>query len=276
MSYLQNFKYELSGPENGIKLVFLHGVMGSGANWRKITPAFQNEYRILTFDQRGHGWSFKPANGYAPEDYAYDLKMILDELGWQEVVLVGHSMGGRNALHFASLYPSRVKALVIEDIGPEGNPAAMQKTLDLVQMVPVPFVTKAAAKKYFEEDFVLQLGGGESARVLGQYFYTNIEQKSEGHADWRFAKEAIFSSLISGHFKPRWDAVRDLQVPTLFIRGGNSADFTRAEFEKVLSVNPRIQGVEIAGSGHWVHFDKPLEFIQAVKEFVVAIFGRAG
>ena len=69
-SYLQNFKYELAGQEGQPKLVFLHGVMGSGANWRKITSLLQDRFQILTFDQRGHGRSFKPKSGYAPEDYA--------------------------------------------------------------------------------------------------------------------------------------------------------------------------------------------------------------
>jgi pimeloyl-ACP methyl ester carboxylesterase len=58
-------------------------------------------------------------------DYAGDLKGILDELGWQKIHLVGHSMGGRNAFHFAGLYPERVQKLVVEDI----SPAQMLKAL---------------------------------------------------------------------------------------------------------------------------------------------------
>jgi pimeloyl-ACP methyl ester carboxylesterase len=221
------------------------------------------------YDQRGHGWSFKPESGYGPEDYALDLKLILDELGWQKVILVGHSMGGRNALHFAHKFPQRVLALVIEDIGPEGNPTAMQKTIDMVEMVPAPFVSKA----FFENDFVAQLGGGAGAKVLGQYFYTNIEARPDGTADWRFSKKAILSSLIKGHFQPRWEVVRDLKVPTLFVRGGNSTDFPRPEFLKVLEINPKIQGVEIPDAGHWVHFDKPDAFINAVRLFIRSSLG---
>jgi pimeloyl-ACP methyl ester carboxylesterase len=273
MSYLQNFKYELSGPVDASPIVFLHGVMGSGANWRKITPAFQKEFRVLVYDQRGHGWSFKPESGYSPEDYALDLKLILDELGWQKVILVGHSMGGRNALHFAYKFPQRVSALVIEDIGPEGNPAAMQKTIDMVEMVPAPFASKALAKAYFETEFVAKLGGGSGAKILGQYFYTNIEARSDGSADWRFSKKAILSSLMKGHFQPRWEVVRDLKVPTLFVRGVRSVDFPHAEYLKVLEINPQIQGVEIPEAGHWVHFDQPEAFINAVRQFLRSSLG---
>lgn len=266
--YLQNFKHELAGPENAPKMVFLHGVMGSGANWRKIIPAFQKDFRILTYDQRGHGWSFKPSSGYSPEDYAEDLRRILDELGWGQVILIGHSMGGRNALHFAQKFPERVEALVIEDIGPEGNPKAMQKTIDMVEMVPVPFQSKIAAKEYFNHDFVEKMSHNPKADILGQYLYTNIEQQADGRANWRFSKDAILTSLMEGHFKPNWQAVRDFAMPVLFIRGEHSDDFPKDEYLKVLDINPRVKGVEIANSGHWVHFDQPKAFIDAIKHFL--------
>jgi esterase len=268
MSYLHNFKYELSGHPDAKKMVFLHGVLGSGANWRRIVPAFQSDFRILVYDQRGHGWSFKPAHGYRPDDYAEDLKLILDELNWQKVILVGHSMGGRNALHFAEKYPERVEALVIEDIGPQGHVESMQKTIDRVQMVPTPFASKVAAKEYFENEFVERFGGGKAVRILGQYFYTNIEVLPDGRADWRFQKQAILETLVEGHFKPKWDIVKSLKMPTLFVRGELSPDFPKEEYEQVLQINPNIKGVEISGAGHWVHFDQPEAFIKALKDFL--------
>jgi esterase len=271
MSYLQNFKYDIEGPEAGQKLVFLHGVMGSGANWRKITPYFREKYRVLTFDQRGHGWSFKPEKGYTPEDYSDDLLKIIDELGWDKIILVGHSMGGRNALQFAHSHPERLIALVVEDIGPEGNPVAMERTLKMVEGVPAPFLDKAAAKKYFETEFLEKMKNHPQKAILGPYLFTNIEGKPDGSADWRFNKAGILFSLRSGHFRPRWDQVRDVKVPTLFIRGQKSQDFTAEEMKKVLHLNPSIKGVEIADSGHWVHFDQPAEFIRVLEEFLISL-----
>lgn len=276
MSYLQNFKYELSGSENSPKLVFLHGLMGAAVNWRKISLAFQKNFHILTFDQRGHGQSFKPplaadGRGYTPEDYATDLKMILDELGWGKIILVGHSMGGRNALNFTEMFPDRVQALVVEDIGPEGQRASMDKTLARIEMVPTPFASKPAARDYFNTTFIEANGGGETARIIGQFFYMNIEQLPDGRADWRFQKEAILSSLREGHFRASWDVVRGLRCPTLFVRGQHSQDFTHEEFEKTLQSNKNIQGVEIAEAGHWVHFDQPEAFIRVLKDFFTSL-----
>ena len=110
---IEQFHHQISGNPSGNKLVFLHGLMGSMTNWRRITPAFENDYQILTYDQRGHGRSFHPQHGYKPTDFAGDLKAILDELGWYNIHLVGHSMGGRNALEFAYLFPRRADKLVI-------------------------------------------------------------------------------------------------------------------------------------------------------------------
>lgn len=268
MGYLQNFKFDFEGLEGAPVLVFLHGVMGSGANWRKITPHFKNNFKILTFDQRGHGWSFKPAKGYGPEDYSNDLLQILNELKIDKIHLVGHSMGGRNALQFAHSYPDRVHSLVIEDIGPEGNPQAMERTLRLLELVPTPFSSKSQAKVFFENEFPLKIQNHPQKSILGSYFFMNIEEKPDGSADWRFHKEGILMSLKSGHFKPRWDQVRDLKCPTLFIRGANSDDLTQSELLKVKQVNPQIETIEIQNAGHWVHFDQPAEFARVLADFL--------
>src|SRR5690606_27868542 len=110
---------------------------------------------------------------------------------------------------------------------------ALEATMKLIEMVPVPFPSKAAAKEYFENEFTERVKNHPQGAILGQYFYTNIEQKPDGRADWRFHKSGILLSLRSGHFRPRWDQVRDLKCPTLFVRGERSRDFSREEFEKV-------------------------------------------
>lgn len=268
MGYLQNFKFDLSGPEDAPRIVFLHGVMGSGANWRKITSQMRDQYRMLAFDQRGHGWSFKPEKGYGPEDYSEDLRQILDELGWEKIALVGHSMGGRNALHFANAHPERLWALVIEDIGPEGNVKSMERTINLIDLVPTPFASKAEAKNFFEHDFLDKIPNHPQRHLLAPYLYTNIEEKADGTADWRFNKHGILTSLKAGHFKPRWEQVRDLKMPTLFIRGERSDDLSREELAKIVQVNPAIKTAEIAGAGHFVHFEQPQEFIRHLAEFL--------
>jgi len=61
MNYLDLYNYQLTGPETGRKWVFVHGLMGYGANWRKIISGLESTERVLAYDQRGHGRSQKPA-----------------------------------------------------------------------------------------------------------------------------------------------------------------------------------------------------------------------
>lgn len=264
MDFLNQFHYQIYGDSSSPKLVFLHGLMGFGANWRKIVSGLENRFNILTFDQRGHGRSLKPKDGYAPEDYADDLVKILDNLGWQKIYLVGHSMGGRNALNFAVRFPQRVISLVIEDISPESKLSDVERYEKLLGRVPTPFKNKKEAK-----DFLLNEFGDP---VLGNYFYSNLVENDEGLVDWRFSKHGILESVRMGRKVDRWDEWRSLKMPVLLVRGERSEDLTQSTFEKMLRENPNAKGVVIQNAGHWVHFDQPEEFIQNLDAFLSANF----
>jgi esterase len=267
MSYLQNFYYQITGPDQAPKMVFLHGVMGFTANWRRIAREFEKDYQVLVFDQRGHGRSFHPS-GYAPEDYAEDLNKILDELGWQKITLVGHSLGGRVALIYADLYPEKVTRLVIEDIGPSMNEIGSERIIKLVEAVPVPFVNKKAAKEFFETRFLDILKNNSKAHELSQYLYANIKEDEQKRGVWRFSKEGVIESVKKGRDRERWSEIKGLKIPVLLVRGERSEDLPRDVFEKVLKANPKIQGVEIEGAGHWVHSDQPEQFVKTLKQFL--------
>ncbi len=267
-SYLSQFNYQITGPENGRRWVFLHGLMGYGMNWRRIIKGLEDTERVLTFDQRGHGKSWQPLTGYAAEDYADDLFLIMQELGWDRIVLVGHSMGGRNALEFAHKFPEKVEKLVIEDIGPDGDPSAPDYYRWLFGLVPTPFATKLQAKEYFLNEFKgLVKGRSENPDTLGQYLYSNIIEKPDGTADWRFSKEAIVTTVIQGRAKDRWNELRSLPMPTLVIRGQTSKELSAEVFRQMCLANPRIEGVEVPNAGHWVHFDQPEQFLKAIRKF---------
>ncbi len=249
------------------KWIFLHGLMGYAINWRKIVSGLNKTDVSLIFDQRGHGRSWQPETGYAPEDYAEDVFRISQELGWQKFNLVGHSMGGRNALLFASKYSEKIDRLVIEDIGPEAQADATRYYEDMLGAIPTPFPSKLAAKQFFMNDFgkVAKLRG--DLETIGLYLYSNLIDRPDGTADWRFSKNAIFESIKMGRAKDHWRELRALSVPTLVIRGGNSPDLSSEVFSQIAVANPRIQTYEVPNAGHWVHYDQPEVFIRILKQF---------
>ena len=270
MSYLANFNYLISGAgDQAPKLVFLHGVMGFGLNWRTVTKAFDSQFQCLVYDQRGHGRSFHPENGYAPEDYAQDLKLILDELRWEKVNLVGHSMGGRNALEFAHRFPFSVEKLVIEDIGPVVRENAAESLLTLLNSVPVPFENKRLAKEFFELKFLEIFKARPDREGIAQFFYANIIEDNQGRAVWRFSEKGVRETIVAGRTQDRWKEIETLQMPTLLVRGELSRDLPRDLFDEVLKRNSSIQGIEIKDAGHWVHSDQPEAFIAALRAFLL-------
>jgi 2-hydroxy-6-oxonona-2,4-dienedioate hydrolase/2-succinyl-6-hydroxy-2,4-cyclohexadiene-1-carboxylate synthase len=104
--------YEQSG--RGPNVVMIHGLTGNLAIWHlEIVPALESEYRVTTYDLRGHGYSEVPPNGYTTADHATDLKHLLDSLGIERPHFIGHSFGADIALHFAILFPERVNRLVL-------------------------------------------------------------------------------------------------------------------------------------------------------------------
>lgn len=264
------------GPKEGASetpsLVFLHGVMGYAMNWRRVAKTFEDRYRVLAYDSRGHGRSahadlLSNPDAYTPECLAEDLHGILDELGWERVFLVGHSMGGRVAYTFAARYPERVRGLVIEDIGPVMSPDNVSLSSRVLQTVPVPFASKAAAKEWFATRFPVLFRDLHDPQALGAWLYANITESSSGQAVWRFHADGIRQAIVAGHHRERWQEIEQLRVPTLVIRGELSTDLPREVFERMLRGNRMIRGVEIAGAGHWVHSEKHEQFVAAVRTF---------
>jgi len=96
----------------------IHGLTGNLAVWHlRIVGALQKEFRITTYDLRGHGYSDMPPTGYSAGVMAADLKGLLEALEIDRTYLVGHSFGADVTLHFALLYPDRVENLIAIEAG---------------------------------------------------------------------------------------------------------------------------------------------------------------
>jgi len=110
-----NIHYQRIGQ--GPDVVMIHGIASNLALWLNIQRALAEEFRVTTYDLRGHGYSDMPPSGYNSADMAADLNALLDHLGIERTHLVGHSFGGLVALHYTVLYPNRVDRLILADTG---------------------------------------------------------------------------------------------------------------------------------------------------------------
>src|SRR2546426_1185089 len=106
------------GGDGRTPLLLLHGFTGHAHAWDTLSIALQPHFHVYALDARGHGDS-DPADTYTAAAAFDDISGVVDQLGLTSCVLVGLSMGGRNAMYFASQRPERVQKLVVVDIGPE-------------------------------------------------------------------------------------------------------------------------------------------------------------
>src|SRR5262245_40546978 len=113
------------GGDGRQPLLLLHGFTGHAHAWDTLSIALQPHFHVYALDQRGHGES-DHADVYNPIAAFDDLSGVIDQLGVSSLVLIGLSMGGRNAIYFTSKRPDTVQKLVIVDIGPEISARAAQ------------------------------------------------------------------------------------------------------------------------------------------------------
>lgn len=257
--------FRIHGAENnaslGAPIVLLHGLMGFAANWGKIWPKLENR-KVLVLDQRGHGRSFKaPSGEYAPEYYAEDLKNLLEELQWKNAHIVGHSMGGRVALRFASLFPEKTISLTLEDSGMESNPDRVSWIKKLLHEIPTPFSDREQAKRFFESHF-------SSDPMTGSFLHANLETKTDGKLDWRFFPAGMIETVLAGRATDAMEELKNISAPTLIIRGERSKEFPAEEAARMQLLRENIQLKTVPGAGHFVHAEKPEEFARFLNEFL--------
>jgi len=181
-------------------------------------------------------------------------------------------MGARNALAFTHLHPDRIQKLILEDLAVDLSQESMKYYKYLFSSVPTPFQDRESARQFFQNEFAKTVKTRENPSILAQFFYSNMKDQQNGEIDWRFSKEGILESVQEGTHKDTWLMLQSLKVPTLLIRGERSQELTRSSFQKILGLNPQIQGVEISDAGHWVHVDQPQHFTDVLKDF--AAIGR--
>ena len=113
-----SFQGLCSGPKNGIPVLALHGWLDNAASFERLAPLLLG-CRVVAIDQRGHGLSDHINRPYHIWDGVPDVVGILDALGWDQVILLGHSMGAAVSTLVASTFPDRISQLwLIEGLGP--------------------------------------------------------------------------------------------------------------------------------------------------------------
>jgi 3-oxoadipate enol-lactonase len=254
--------YTLSGE--GLPIVLLHGWMCNRRFWNETMHFLSQSCQVLSIDFRGHGDSDVPTGGYSLEQLAEDAYKVIEGLGFNRVVVVGHSMGGMVAQQFCINHMDHVSGLIlVTTIAADLENRLISKRIEL-ETPHVGF--RNAFLKYFDGWFA-----PSTDRKIIQWVRDEMLR----------VPDHISISLVRSYrqFDLR-SYLLNLSIPTLVIGAGADASAVPSESRILAETIPTAQLVMVKGSGHFPMLEKPMLLNKAIEEFLsihnVALKTRCG
>lgn len=241
---------------SGKPLVILHGLFGFSDNWQMHAKKFSEYYRVILVDLRNHGhspWS----DDFSYQNMVEDLFELFNKLDLSDVILLGHSMGGKVAMHFAQSHPDILDKIIVVDMGVKQYPLHHQHILKAFDSIDLENITARSEAERILSSFI------ESKGVV-QFLLKNLYWRDKGKLAWRVnfkVLEASMPEILSAL------PCKEVLIPTLFIRGALSDYILDSDIEEIENFFPDSQLVTINNAGHWVHAEAPEEFTDAVLSF---------
>lgn len=237
--------YKLQGNKQPILL--MHGLFGSLDNLNMLAKDLVVNYQTIQVDLRNHGqspWS----NIMNYQAMAEDIVELCHDLQLQNLILIGHSMGGKVALQLSQLIPQQIAKICVIDIAP----------VKYTQTINTP-VIKALAQCIVQQ----LVDRKQIAEVMRQHGLSEptilFLLKSFKHERWLFNADVIINQYDN---ICDWQIISACDIPTLFIRGGNSNYITDKDYPAIFSQFPNAQIETVAGAGHNVHAEKTEPVLQ--------------
>jgi pimeloyl-ACP methyl ester carboxylesterase len=259
------------GDENVETVVLLHGIRGYAKTWVQAASTLSDRFRVIALDQRGRGASdWSPTAEYYTDAYVADLEALSEHLDVDQVDVLGHSLGGANALVFAHRHPEKVRRLIVEDIGPGSSNSGKgaSRVVNEFKTTPASFANWQDARKYWRAARPQVSDAAVDSRVS-----ETLMNGEDGRVIWRFDFEGIKAARLDLAMNPSrlpdlWPCVDSLNCPTLLLRGAQSDFLPRAVALEMAVRNSRVELLEIANATHYVHDDNFVAFSEALNSFL--------
>jgi pimeloyl-ACP methyl ester carboxylesterase len=253
------------GTEGKQAMLLLHGFTTLAHAWDFFAPAFRDRYHILAPDQRGHGDSQWAQDAtYTTEDHLVDIAGFVDALKLENFVLVGHSMGGRNAIMYAACFPEKVARLILIDSRPDNDPVASEALGQLLTAIPdeINSVDELAPElkrlyPYLSSQMCLHLAHHGLREIDGAKFIPKYDlrmREQSARAGYGVSDLWLFFELIT--------------CPILIVRGAESPILSQKAAQRMCQVNANACLAEIEGASHMVPQENPAAFEEAVRSFL--------
>jgi N-formylmaleamate deformylase len=238
---------------DGSPVVVVPGITSPAITWGFVAEKLAVDYRMLVLDVRGRGLSDKPQNGFTLPDYAFDVAAMIGELDLGRPAVIGHSMGARIAAAFGVLHEDVSGPLIIID-PPLTGPGRLEYPTSLEQ-----FMEQLARARE-----------GASVDDIRPYFPTWDEEQLQLRAEWlpTCDETAVAETWRNFHTEDIFDYFRRLNVPAMFMYGGESPAVSAEGAQEVHATNPAFEMVEIPRAGHMIPWDNMGDFLTATRRFL--------
>jgi esterase len=257
------------GAPDAPPVVLLHGLRSYARTWEPVATALAGRCRLIALDHRGRGDSdWDPAGDYSTGAYVSDLEQFADSLALERFALVGHSMGGTNAIVYASRNPARVRLLAVEDIGPgsSASGAGAQRIRRELAQTPREFAGIAEARAYWRG-----VRPDISDAALESRVENTLRRLPDGRWTWKFDLDGITRARLDpdpARHVDLWPHVEGLRCPVLVIRGARSDFLAAATCAEMAARQPLLGWTEISAAGHYVHDDNLSDYLAALRDFL--------
>jgi 3-oxoadipate enol-lactonase len=241
--------------EGNPAIIFLHYWGGTSRTWRRVAAGLQDKFRTVAYDARGWGQSDKASASYALNDLADEVLALVREVGINEFVLVGHSLGGKIAQLAASRRPEGLVGLVLVAPAP---PTPLRFTEEM---------RETQIHAYDERENVLQTIRFLSARMPPPEIVEQIVEDSMSGS-----QAATLAYPTSSILEDISSAVAKIAVPTLVLAGElDQLDSIEQHRSEVVARIANAQFEIIPRSGHLIPIDEPEELARRIGKFVSAL-----
>jgi esterase len=250
-----NLAFETVG--NGPPVLVLHGLFGSGGNWRSVARHLAATHTVHSVDLRNHGSSpWADVMGYA--EMADDLLQLMDRLALRAPAVIGHSMGGKAAMALALRQPQRVGRLVVVDIAPLSYADTLTPFALAMSGAEVMSTASLAEVQHRLQQAVPDPG-------VVPFLMQNLVRHND-HFDWRINLVGICAAMPQLCGFPSELLGATFERPVTVIAGERSDYVPQHDGSAFAPMFPCVQVEVISGAGHWVHVDQPAAFVALTKQ----------
>lgn len=229
-------------------LIILHGLFGSSRNWHPIAKSLSKNHHIYTLDLRNHGQS-PHANSMTYPDMAADVQTFIQEIGFDSVNLIGHSMGGKVAMWLALSQPELVNKLVVVDIAPVTYEHEFSTVLSGLNSIPLDTINSRQEADNYLAQFLTQTH-------LRQFLLQNLNYKDNAYS-WRINLPVIGQSINDIIGFPVTSTSSSFPKRVMFIGGTESDYLDKTYHSQTRQLFPKATFSMVKAVGHWLHSEQP-------------------